>query len=68
MANKTTTKKPLFGNRRSHSLRATRHAQKPNLQQVTLEDGTKVKMSARELRTLKKNTKTNVEEISATEE
>ncbi len=68
MANKTTTKKPLFGNRRSHSLRATRHAQMPNLQKVTLEDGTKVKMSARELRTLKKNTKTNVEEISATEE
>lgn len=68
MANKTTTKKPLFGNRRSHSLRATRHAQMPNLQKVTLEDGTKVKMSARELRALKKNTKTNVEEISATEE
>ena len=65
MAKKETTKKPLFGNRRSHSLRATRHAQMPNLQQVTLEDGTKVKMSARELRTLKKNTKTNVEEISA---
>ena len=68
MANKTTTKKPLFGNRRSHSLRATRHAHMPNLQKVALEDGTKVKMSARELRALKKNTKTNVEEISATEE
>ena len=65
MAIKATAKKPLFGNRRSHSLRATRHAQLPNLQKVTLEDGTKVKMSARELRTLKKNAKTNVEEISA---
>jgi len=65
MAKKVTTKKPLFGNRRSHSLRATRHAQKPNLQKVTLEDGTKVKMSARELRTLKKVSKTNVEEIAA---
>ena len=32
MATKVTTKKPLFGNRRSHSLRATRHAQLPNLQ------------------------------------
>ncbi|MBP3765979.1 MAG: 50S ribosomal protein L28 [Bacilli bacterium] len=65
MAIKATAKKPLFGNRRSHSLRATRHAQLPNLQKVTLEDGTKVKMSARELRTLKKNARTNVEEISA---
>jgi large subunit ribosomal protein L28 len=65
MAIKATAKKPLFGNRRSHSLRATRHAQLPNLQKVTLEDGTKVKMSARELRTLKKNARTNVKEISA---
>ena len=65
MAIKATAKKPLFGNRRSHSQRATRHAQLPNLQKVTLEDGTKVKMSARELRTLKKNARTNVEEIAA---
>lgn len=65
MAKKLTEKKPLFGNRRSHSLRATRHAQKPNLQKVTLEDGTKVKMSARELRTMRKASKTNVEEIEA---
>lgn len=55
MAKKLTEKKPLFGNRRSHSLRATRHAQKPNLQKVTLTDGSKVVLSARELRTLKKN-------------
>lgn len=55
MAKKVTTKKALFGNRRSHSLRATRHAQKPNLQKVILEDGSKVVMSARELRTLRKN-------------
>ena len=65
MAKKATAKKPLFGNRRSHSLRATRHAQLPNLQKVTLEDGSKVKMSARELRTLKKASRTNVEEITA---
>lgn len=65
MAKKVTTKKPLFGNRRSHSLRATRHAQKPNLQKVTLENGTKVIMSARELRTLKKASKSNIEEIQA---
>ena len=54
MAKKATEKKPLFGNRRSHSLRATRHAQKPNLQKVTLEDGTKVIMSAREIRSMRK--------------
>lgn len=65
MAKKVTEKKPLFGNRRSHSLRATRHAQKPNIQKVTLEDGTKVRMSARELRTYKKANKSNVEEITA---
>ena len=68
MAKKVTNKKPLFGNRRSHSMRATRHAQLPNLQQVTLEDGTKVKMSAREIRTMKKQAKTNIEEITATNE
>lgn len=54
MAIKATEKKPLFGNRRSHSLRATKHAQKPNLQKVTLDNGEKVVLSARELRTLKK--------------
>lgn len=66
MAIKATAKKPLFGNRRSHSLRATRHAQKPNLQKVTLEDGTKVKLSVRELRTLKKTNNKNVSEIVET--
>ena len=54
MANKVTGRKALFGNRRSHSLRATRHAQKVNLQNMTLEDGTKVVMSAREIRTFRK--------------
>ena len=57
MAVKSTEKKPLFGNRRSHSCRATRHAQKVNLQLVTLADGTKVRMSAREKRTLNKTEK-----------
>ena len=51
---KVTSKKPLFGNLRSHALNATKHAQKPNYTKVTLDDGTKVVMSARELRTLKK--------------
>ncbi len=61
MAKKVTEKKPLFGNRRSHSLRATKHAQKPNLQKVTLENGEKVVMSARELRTLRKDANKEVE-------
>lgn len=61
MATKLTAKKALFGNRRSHSLRATRHAQKPNLQQVTLENGEKVILSAREIRTLKKASKKEAE-------
>ncbi len=63
MARKITSKKPLFGNRRSHSLRATKHAQKPNLQKVTLDNGEKIIMSARELRTLNKMTKVT-EEVS----
>ncbi len=57
MAVKVTNKKPLSGNRRSHSCRATKHAQKVNLQLVTLEDGTKVRMSTREKRTMNKATK-----------
>ena len=65
MAKKATTKKPLFGNRRSHSMRATRHAQKPNLQKVTLENGQKVRISARELRTLKKASKSVDTEVAA---
>lgn len=54
MAIKLTDKKPLFGNKRSHACNATRHAQKPNLQKITLADGTSIKISSRELRTLKK--------------
>lgn len=63
MARKVTEKKPLFGNRRSHSLRATKHAQRPNLQKVTLENGEKVVMSARELRTLRKTSNKVEEEV-----
>lgn len=60
MAKKVTSKKPLFGNKRSHSCRATRHAQKPNLQKVTLDNGESIRMTSRELRALKKTSK-NVE-------
>ena len=54
MAVKITNKKPLFGNKRSHALNATRKKQGVNLQVVRLEDGTKVRVSARELRTARK--------------
>ena len=57
MAVKATNKKPLAGNRRSHSCRATKHMQKVNLQKVTLNDGSVVRMSAREKRTLNKSEK-----------
>ena len=57
MAIKKTAKKPLFGNRRSHALNATRHMQKLNLQNVTLEDGTKIKVTTREAKKYKKDIK-----------
>ncbi len=54
MAKKVTSKKPLSGNSRSHALNATKKQQKPNLQVVRLEDGTKIRLSAREIRNLRK--------------
>ena len=65
MAKKISTKKSLFGNRRSHSLRATSHAQKPNFQKVTLANGEKVIMTAREIRTFNKESKKVNTEIAA---
>ena len=62
MAVKITNKKPLFGNKRSHALNATRKKQGVNLQTVRLEDGTKVRVSARELRTARKDEK--IEEVN----
>ena len=59
MAIKATSKKPMFGNRRSHALNATRHMQKLNLQNVTLADGTKVKVTTREAKKYKKDMNEN---------
>ena len=56
MARKCTTKTPLHGNRRSHACNATKHAQKVNLQKVNV-NGTIVRMSAREIRSAKKDDK-----------
>ncbi|HAD23879.1 MULTISPECIES: 50S ribosomal protein L28 [Kandleria] len=51
-------KGPMTGNNRSHALNATRRRWNVNLQKATIIiDGkpTKVKLTARELRTLRKN-------------
>ncbi|MCR4950954.1 MAG: 50S ribosomal protein L28 [Solobacterium sp.] len=53
-------KKPMSGNARSHSLRATRRKWSPNLQKVhVIIDGKPqtIKVSARALRTMKGNAK-----------
>lgn len=56
---KITGKKPMFGNQRSHSLRATRRKWEPNLQMKRiwvpeLDKFVRVKISAGELRTIDK--------------
>ena len=56
MATKVSTKKPLFGNKRSHALNATKMRQNPNLQTYTI-NGEKVKLTAREARTIRNTTK-----------
>lgn len=53
MATKLTRKKPNFANARSHALNSTKKKQGVNLQQITI-NGVKIKLSAREIRTLKK--------------
>lgn len=55
MAKKVSSKTPLFGNLRSHANNAAKHVRKVNYQKVTLENGEKVIMSSREIRTLKKD-------------
>ena len=57
MAKKVTNKKPLSANSRSHALNIAKRQQKPNLQVIRLEDGTKIRMSAREIRTMRKQDK-----------
>ena len=56
MATKVTTKKPLFGNKRSHALNATKMRQNTNIQTYTI-NGEKVKLTAREARTIRKASK-----------
>jgi ribosomal protein L28 len=54
MAKNESNRKPNIKNLRSHALNATKKKQKLNLQVVTLENGEKVKLSAKEIRNMKK--------------
>ena len=54
MAVNITTRKDNVKNLRSHALNATKKRQNLNLQVYRLEDGTKVRLSAKEIRILKK--------------
>jgi ribosomal protein L28 len=53
MAKKLSTKKPLYGNLRSHAENATRTSQKPNYQTKKV-NGVKVTLAAREWKSMKK--------------
>ena len=53
MAKNISNRKNLSGNNRPFSLKATKKTQKLNLQTVTV-DGKKVRLSSKEIRTLKK--------------
>ena len=57
MAINVTTRKDNVKNIRSHALNSTKKRQNLNLQVYRLEDGTKVRLSAKEIRTLMKNEK-----------
>ena len=54
---KVTTKKTRSVNNRPNCLKITKGTQKVNMTTVTLKDGSKVKTSVREARTMKKNNK-----------
>ncbi|MBR2828414.1 MAG: 50S ribosomal protein L28 [Bacilli bacterium] len=57
MAINVTTRVGNVKNIRSHALNSTKKRQKLNLQVYRLEDGSRVRLSTKELRTLKKNEK-----------
>ncbi len=62
MAINISSRKPNKSKRiRSHALNTTNSTQALNLQVVRLEDGTRVRMSAKEIRTFRKADKVNPE-------
>lgn len=58
MAMNITTRVGNVKNKRSHALNATKKRQNLNLHVYRLEDGTKVRLSTKEIKTLRKNEKT----------
>lgn len=54
MAKKITTRKPLFGNKRSHAMNITKRKQKLNIQKITV-DGKKIKTTVREIKKMRKD-------------
>lgn len=54
---KVTNRKPLKGRDRSHALNTSNRARKLNLQVHRLDDGTKVRVTAKEKRALRKENK-----------
>lgn len=57
MAKKVTSKKTKSVNNRPNCLKVTKRCQKVNMQTVTDKNGNKIKTSAREARTIKKEEK-----------
>ncbi len=57
MAINISSKKPNSAKTKSHALNRTNRQQKPNLQVIRLEDGTRVRISAKEMKSLLKNQK-----------
>ena len=57
MATKVTNKTTRSVNNRPNCLKITKRFQKVNLQTITTPDGKKIKTSAREARSMKKNSK-----------
>ena len=57
MAKNLSNRKANVKNLRPNCLKATKKKQNLNLQVVTLEDSTKVRLSAREIRTMRKDEK-----------
>lgn len=57
MATKVTSKRTKSVNNRPNCLKITKRTQKVNLQTITTADGKRIKTSAREARTMKKNSK-----------
>jgi ribosomal protein L28 len=54
MATKATSRKPLFGNTKSHSNLKTKHTQKLNMQKINV-DGKTILTTAREAKKIKKS-------------